>query len=342
MNNILDFLPAESMKSKGLSEYAGPCPLCGGATSDGFIVWPDRDKGGAFLCRKCGASGDGIQFLRDCHGMTYREACKALHMEPGRLRAVTTSTAPKPTPVAKLPTAEWMRHAATFLNSCQAGLETNPAAVCALASRGLTPDTALACGLGWNPADRYECRAAWGLPTVPGKDKMVLPAGLVIATRRKSGVVALTIRTIAPDRPKYWEVAGSGKNLPYVIGRPDLPVVLLESALDAALLWQEAGDMAAAVAFMGNMKGQDTDTRHFITSAPAVIACPDNDEGGKAAWQRWNAAHPAARCCPAVGAKDIGEMMADALKLKSVPTVREWMESALLLAANTTTHGIAA
>ena len=55
MSSILNFIPAGQIKPKGSHEFAGPCPLCGGATDDGFIVWPDRPRGGSFLCRKCGA-----------------------------------------------------------------------------------------------------------------------------------------------------------------------------------------------------------------------------------------------------------------------------------------------
>ena len=362
MRNILDFLPAGQMKAKGPHEFAGPCPGCGG--KDRFIVWPERPRGGAYLCRGCGGRGDGVQFLRDFMGIGYREACEALHMEPQRrafphavqTRGTTSTPRAKPAPPvppipqATMPGKEWMQQAAAFLRSCQAGLETKPDAVLALTGRHLTPSTALACGLGWNARDRYELRSAWGLAPLPGREKMVLPAGLVIATRRTSGVVALTIRTVDPERPKYWEISGSGKNLPYVPtslpDKPGLPVVLLESALDAALLWQEAGDLCAAVAFMGNMKGLDEDTAARIEAAPTTIACPDNDAGGHAAWQRWKTACPAAVCCPAVsqpvGAKDLGEMHKAALQGHPVPTTRQWAASALTLAMNTTTHANAA
>ncbi len=68
MSNILDFLSCqEAFKAKGPHEWAGPCPDCGGR--DRFLVWPDRPRGGAFLCRGCGAKGDGIQFLRQVYGM---------------------------------------------------------------------------------------------------------------------------------------------------------------------------------------------------------------------------------------------------------------------------------
>ncbi|NCB31778.1 MAG: hypothetical protein EOM66_10270, partial [Clostridia bacterium] len=152
------------MKPKGPHEYAGPCPLCGGATNDGFIVWPDRPRGGAFLCRKCGASGDGIAFLMQRDGLTYREACEALGIEPKRTATSSfparrvharprpvhpAQMAPVPPAPAVLPCKEWMASASTFLDDCQRGLDCIPAAVVELClHRGLTLDSAAAHGLG--------------------------------------------------------------------------------------------------------------------------------------------------------------------------------------------------
>lgn len=355
MNSILTFLTS-AMKPKGPHEFAGPCPLCGGATNDGFIVWPDRPRGGAFLCRKCGANGDGIAFLMQRDGQTYAQACAALGIEPKR---TTTSSFParrvhaRPRPVhlaqvapvppkpepAVLPCAEWMTNAAAFLIECQRDLETNPKALLAVCGRSLTPYTALDCGIGWNPADRYILREAWGLPVVEladgGKrDKLILPRGLLIATRRKAGTVALTVRCAddrPESRPKYWQVQGSS-NMPFIAGRAGLPLLLVESALDAALVWQESFGKLAAVALMGNMKGLDADTHAFIQAAPLLLACPDNDAGGLSAWQRWSAAYPQAILTPAVGAKDLGDMHRAALAWPinpDVPSVMEWAEAAL-------------
>ena len=355
--NILDFLPA--MKAKGPHEYAGPCPLCGGATNDGFIVWPDRPRGGAFLCRKCGASGDGIAFLMQRDGLTYAEACAALEIEPKRTAissfparrtharprparpAQTTQTAyvpPKPEP-AVLPCEEWMANAAAFLDGCQSDIETSPEALLAVCGRFLTPHTAQCTGIGWNPADRYVLRKSWGLPDLAGQDgrphtKLLLPRGIVIATRRRAEVVALTVRcpNDRPEtRPKYWQVQGSS-NVPFIAGHAGLPVVLVESALDAVLLWQESFGKLAAVGLMGNLKGMDSDTHNFIQAAPALLACPDNDEGGQAAWQRWSAAYPQAILTPAVGAKDLGDMHTAALAWPinhDIPTVMEWAEAVM-------------
>ena len=350
--NVLDFLLA--MKPKGPHEFAGPCPLCGGATNDGFIVWPDRPRGGAFLCRKCGASGDGIAFLMQRDGLTYAEACAALGLEPKR---TTTSSFParrthaRPRPVypaqvapvppapAVLPCKEWMASASAFVDSCQRDIETNPEALLAVCGRFLTPHTAQCAGIGWNPADRYVLRESWGLPVIEladgGKrDKLLLPRGIVIATRREAGTVAVTIRC-ADDRPegrpKYWQVQGSS-NVPFIAGHAGLPLLLVESALDAVLVWQESFGKLAAVAFMGSMKGLDSDTHDFIQAAPLLLACPDNDAGGLSAWQRWSAAYPQAILTPAVGSKDLTDMHRAALAWPinaDIPTVMEWAEAAL-------------
>lgn len=358
MPDVLFFLPCrENFKNKGPREWAGPCPRCGGR--DRFLVWPERPRGGAYLCRGCGARGDGIEFLREFMGLSYLEACSALGLTPkerlpfspargtslrhsGTRPALSRRVAaPQPTPSLappELPPARWREAAAAFLTDCQRGLETSVEAVLALTGRYLTPDTARACGLGWNSADRYERREAWGLSSVEGRKKLLLPRGLVIATRRRSGVVALTVR--CPDdrpegRPKYWQVAGSC-NVPFVAGRSGLTMVLLESALDACLVWAESQGQCAAVAFMGSAKPVDADTAAFISAAPRILAAPDNDDAGHAAWQRWSRAFPPAVCSPAVGFKDLGEMHRAALTpplRDEIPTAGEWFTAALQLAA---------
>ncbi len=367
MNSILTFLTS-AMKPKGPHEFAGPCPLCGGATNDGFIVWPDRPRGGAFLCRKCGARGDGIAFLMQRDGQTYREACEALGIEPKRtatsaftarrahvrLRPVqTVQTAPvppKPEP-AELPCAEWMANGAAFLDDCQRGLDCIPAAVVELClHRGITLDSAAAHGLGWNPRDKYVPRASWGLPDGKGKDgnpltKLLLPAGLVIATRRRAGVVGLTVRCLKEDRQskgraKYRQISGSA-NAPFVVGRAGVPLLLLESALDAVLAVQEGRGQIAALAFMGSTKPADTDTDQFIKQAPLLLAVPDRDGAGEKAWARWSTIYPHAHFAPVLHGKDVGEQHAAAHAWPldySIPTTNEWITAVLSATAPDMAH----
>lgn len=352
MNSILTFLPA--MRPKGPGEYAGPCPSCGG--EDRFIVWPGRPRGGAFLCRGCSSQGDGIQFLREFMGLSYAEACAALGIEPKRtttslLSARRTHSRPRPVhpaqiaPVppkpepAVLPCAEWMSSAAAFVDSCQRDLETSPEALLAITGRFLTPYTAQCTGIGWNTIDRYVLRKSWGLPDIAGQDgrprtKLLLPRGLVVSTRRRAGVVALTVRcpNDRPEtRPKYWQVQGSS-NVPFVAGRAGLPLLLVESALDAALVWQESFGKLASVAFMGSTKPVDADTDQFIKQAPLLLAAPDRDGAGEKAWARWSATYPHAHFAPVLHGKDIGEQHAAAHAWPldySIPTTGEWLTAVL-------------
>ena len=73
---------AGKMKKNGTiggAEYVGACPECGGR--DRFHVWPLEGKTGRFWCRQCERKGDGIDYLRWQHGMTYTEACRAIGAE---------------------------------------------------------------------------------------------------------------------------------------------------------------------------------------------------------------------------------------------------------------------
>lgn len=363
--NILAYFPAGQMKPKGPHEFAGACPLCGGATNDGFIVWPDRPRGGAFLCRKCGASGDGIAFLMQRDGLTYAEACAALGLEPkrttGLLSARRTHARPSahlaqiaPVPPkhapAVLPCAEWMSNAAAFLVECQRGLDCIPAAVVEFCfHRGLTLDSAAQYGLGWNVSDKYVPRAVWGLPDGRDKDgnpltKLLLPAGLVIATRRRAGVVGLTVRCFDEDRQtkgraKYRQISGSA-NVPFVAGCAGLPLILLESALDAVLAVQEGKGQIAALAFMGSTKPADADTDQFIKQAPLLLAAPDRDDAGEKAWARWSATYPHAHFAPVLHGKDLTEQHAAAHAWPldyAMPTTGEWLTAVLSALSNDAT-----
>ncbi len=326
MSNILNFYSAG--KKKTPHEYAGACPRCGG--SDRFTIWPYEGKGGRFLCRGCGVKGDGISFLREFHSMTFQEACRALGQEPpDRLRLVQP---PRPTEpkVSPLPCQTWQQAAAKFVLTCQRNLG-HPEARATLEKRFITVETALRSGLGWNPSDQYFSRESWGLLVVEGRSKILQPKGLVIPTRRKSGIMALTVRT--PDdrpegRPRYWQAKGSA-NLPVVYGKRAAPVFLFESALDAALLWQEMQGQAAAVAFMGSTKNLDDLTRAFVDEAALVVACPDSDTAGEKAWQEWKKVFPFAQRISTPEAKDLTELAA---KHGGAGIIQTWGELALKFA----------
>lgn len=366
MDNILAYLPA--MKQKSPREWCGVCPICGQTKEDGFIVILTAEGRARYFCRKCMESGDDIQLMQKVHGLSYREACEALGIEPKRTTTSLLSARrtharthpahpvqiapvpPKPEP-AVMPCKEWMTNAAAFLADCQRGLDCIPAAVVELClHRGITLDSAAAHGLGWNACDRYVPRAAWGLPDGIDKDgnpltKLLLPAGLVIATRRRAGVVGLTVRCLDEDRQtkgraKYRQISGSA-NVPFVAGRAGAPLLLLESALDAVLAVQEGKGQIAALAFMGSTKPADADTDQFIKQAPLLLAAPDRDDAGEKAWARWSATYPHAHFAPVLCGKDIGEQHAAAHAWPldySIPTTGEWLTAVLSAIPHNSAH----
>lgn len=319
MQNILAFFPAGQLKQKSPQEWAGPCPSCGG--HDRFVVWPERPRGGAYMCRGCGASGDGIQFLRDFHGYTFAEACEAFGIETSARRngvpsarhggpsggmAAKRNPGKTAAPVAvEYPGQEWQATAREFLSSCRVE-----------AVRGLTAETCRACGILRNPADRFPERTAWGLKNYTDADgrehtKTIIPRGIVIATRRRVGVVGVTIRCEDSDieakgRRKFHEMPGGAK-VPFLAGGAGRPVVLVESAMDAALVWQASGGALAGCALMGSTKSVDADTDAFLRAAPALIASPDFDQAGAKGGREWLSSYPDAILLPALEGKDLGE-----------------------------------
>lgn len=328
---------------KGGGEYCGPCPSCGGR--DRFILWPEHQsgaKGGRFLCRGCGAQGDAVEFLRVFRGMGYREACEALRIEPSCRNGppLERHTAKEWTPEAeRLPSAGWMGQAARFVAACASGIGSGPGHGCLL-SRGLTVETARALCIGWNPADRYDRRTDWRLGDEVNTDtgrprKVWLPKGLVLPIRRKSGVVAVLIRRAdwkAEDElPKYWQVKGSGSGC-YCLGAAGKPVVVVESVLDAVLVWQEAGDVAAAVALTGATKKPDAGTAAFLRAAPLLLWSLDFDEAGTKAWAWWREHFQAVKCPPLVG-KDPSDMWQ-----AGVP-IRLWVEAGIAEAGKDARQG---
>lgn len=333
--NLLGLLPDGWGKHKGCGEWAGPCPNCGG--TDRFVVWPEHPSGatgGRFLCRGCGVQGDAVEFLRTFRGMSYREACEALRIEPNRhnRHVIANNAARKewaPDPEC-LPSAGWKERAAAFVHACAAGVESGDG-LAYLQSRGLTVETARNLGIGWNPADRYDRRADWGLdeeanPETGRPRKVWLPRGLVLPIRRKAGVTALLIRRAdwkpKDDLPKYWQVKGSGNGC-YVIGKPGLPVVLVESILDAVLVWHEARNVAAAVALTGATKKPDAGSAAFLRAAPLILWSLDFDEAGTKAWAWWREIFPGVMAWPCAVGKDPGDM------LKAGVPIRLWVEAGI-------------
>lgn len=319
--NLLRFLPAEGFKRvAGTSggEWHGPCPWCGGR--DRFCVWPRHTSGaagGRYACRRCERRGDAIQFLRDSDGLGYLQACRALRAEPKPLpRSRTVPYGPSWVPRPReMPPGLWQERAGRFVAECSACMTSGSEGLEYALSRGLRPETVGRLRIGWNVCDRYEDREAWGLrPELKENGRprrMWLPAGLVIPSRRKAGLVAVKVRRVTwtPEDifPKYFAVAGSPPGLA-LGGRSSKPVVIVESELDAVLIDQEAGDLVGALALGAASGKPDADATAFLRTVPLLLIALDYDQAGRDAILWWRRHFAQAVHWPTPEGKDVGDL----------------------------------
>lgn len=218
------------------------------------------------------------------------------------------------------------------MSYCAAQMATDAEGQSYAISRGLTQNTVQCLGIGWNPSVKWDERSDWGLePEDNAKlnPKMVwLPAGLIIPSRREVGITAIVMRRTAwmPEdtRPKYVAVAGSVHGL--TLGCDSTkPVVIVESEIDAVLIWQEAGDLVGAVALGSAGNKPDTYTTAFLRTVPYIFLALDNDAAGRVACPWWPAHFPNTTLWPPYQGKDVGEMIA------TPALVRAWIEAATVL-----------
>lgn len=267
-------------------EYAGPCPFCGG--EDRFRVWPNPPDGKPhYWCRQCGHHGDAIDYLRDKHGLSYREACDRLGIEP-TVWSAPPALAPKHPEGCDPPGPDWQEQARQFVTECQANLWA-PDGADALAwltdRRGLTSETVRAAGLGYNPTDRHDSRDVWGLET-DGKP-VWLPRGVVIPWTIGDDVWRVNIRRPTGE-PKYIGPAGCG---PGLYGADALvtarPAMLLEGELNALTIRQHAGDLVAPVATGSTHGARRSRWLARLALASEVLVTFDADKAGDDASAYW-------------------------------------------------------
>ena len=189
--------------------------------------------------------------------------------------------------------------------------------------KGLNDATIKGAGLGFNPADKYEPRATWGLDPAIKEDgtekKQWVPAGLVIPQVVNGDVHRLRIRRDEPgDGARYVIVSGSGTT-PAAWNLERAAAVIVESELDGLLLNQEVGDLCAVVALGTATHKPDTATHKALKAAAVLLVALDTDEAGaKASWKFWPDTYGTkARRWPTVKGKDASEARLNGLGLRA-------------------------
>ena len=321
--NILDLTEQDGLQlrrvaSTGGGEYKGPCPWCGG--TDRFSINPKKPnkngthRGGRYVCRQCGKSGDAIQYLRDWRGLSFPDACAALGYETGEPlhKSYTIPEKPKFEPRdRRRPGDLWREKASSFLSWTQKQLWDNTDALNYLKGRGLSEDTIRGAGLGFNSKAFFLERESFGLePEMngAGKPKRVwLPIGWTIPHWTGGELSRIRFRRKEAARDKYVYLSGSDTS-PMVWGRERAVFAIVEAELDGLLIHQEAGDLVGVVALGAANYRPDKEAHLLLTGAQLVLCALDSDgTGKKEAWNFWKDTYGAERC-PPLEAKDPTDM----------------------------------
>jgi len=290
--NIFDYLRSKNIEPKKASssgEHKSTCPACGG--KDRFVSFEDR-----FFCRGCSPKGgDIIDLIKLVEGVDFKTAReisgKVVFTSSGKSSKSTTQLPARPIiKIVPPPTHGWQTAASALIAQAHAELVKNENALSWLQSdRLIELNTIKRFKLGWNPVARYDRREAWGLPDEmnnKGRSMLVwLPRGLVIPCYDAKGQL-IRIKIRRPDADlkekdnKYCLVSGSS-TAPAFFGISGSSHTVVESELDAILLWQETGDFVSTVSTGGVAMRPDQATVEKLSSGEVTLVSFDSDAAGQ-------------------------------------------------------------
>lgn len=345
MTALLELVQSDGIRLKRAAAYRGgtykgACPFCGEG-EDRFSVYPNW-KGGRFKCYQCGKGGDAIQYLRERRGMGYKEACQALNVEPkpmtgGALLPRTLEPEWHPSPFTK-PNDTWRDRARKFRDravECLWSPEHHDRLQW-LRDRGLSDRTILEFELGYCPKEYYEDFSLWGF-SIEGMVKVL--RGIVIPCMRAGhGLFKVKFRRNNEDmeaeqgkKPQKYGMIQSdyGDNprhdAPYTISSlSSKHWFVVESELDAILLWQEGYGLGIGVIALGGAsKKPDSDLHNRLLFAESILFCRDFDDAGKKALAWWQEHYPNVKNHPTEKGKDPTEA------LQAGCDVRTWVRAGL-------------
>lgn len=257
-------------KSKGNDMFC--CPACGsgyGPNGTGAVRYYKGSR--RWYCHRCGTLGDIFTLYEMKHGVDFNTALRALAEQLG------TSVEPHSTkPARKCPPApspvqsgSAPKNLSDYFAACRARLY-DPAAIAYLAERGISPETAAAYGLGFDPkadpagSHRYCAR-------------------IIIPTNRFHYVA----RAIDPRIQSTYRMMNNKGATPDLFNRQalyapgDEPVFITEGAFDALSII-EAGGSAIALNSVANGRLllaalRERPTNHLL------LLCLDSDRSGREA-----------------------------------------------------------
>lgn len=276
------FYPAD----KGKGTKAGIiCPLCGnGSGTDGTGITENPKKAGALMCFKCGFQGDILDLLQldkhtDYNGaLSIAEAILGVTVDsPAAVSSFTgkKGEANRATQTAAQQLDQTPQDYTEYYKARCIELLNSPAALEYIQKRGITPETARAYWIGYDP--RWQSpQALRNGSNPPESPRIILPCN-----RAQYEARALE------NGGKYAKMNEGGKglfNLKLLKDQSKEPIFIVEGIFDALAII-EAGGRAIALNSTANREKFVENLKLTRPVAPLIIAT-DNDEAGKTAAQK--------------------------------------------------------
>ena len=296
-------------KNKGIE-----CPLCGsGSGKKGTGITENPKKPGQLSCWQCGFRGDIIDLIMQDHNLDYNAALKEaaaelkLTIDPYRTSAEEdfADVAPRgaqeapqsdfngindikqgrgiktPQRAAQRPAGASVENYTDYYARCGQNL-SNPAAISYLQARGISPETAAAYGIGYDPA--WISPAAIRNQQAKGSEWRPPATQRIIMPVTSNHYVA---RAISPDVKKEFakmNETGNGKIGIFNTGAvyDGTGAVFVTEGIFDALSIIETGAAAVALNSTSNAEAFIKMLEAEPTQATLVL-CMDNDEPGKRA-----------------------------------------------------------
>jgi len=314
--HTIESLVSLGLKTKRVSdtkggEYHGPCIICGG--TDRLTIRPDdpNSEHGFFICRKCHISGDMnklANMLAPGSGNKTEINYKAKYCRRKTGYSWTASS-------KQSPSASWQNKMSEIVDACLVKQSKYNLLYSYLLQRNIGKSTIDDVKLFHIPHKMFV--------DVDGYDgKILVQEGIGIPNYRKGELYGVHIRQFSGE-PKYVYVKGSVA-VPYHLTKVDrsgAPVFIVESELDAVLIYQAAGDLVHAVALASVSARPDAFTDDLIKCASHVFVCLDYDPAGLAERPWWRTNYSQSTVIFSTKGKDIGDMGFTAERL------REWVVS---------------
>lgn len=268
------------------------CDTCPGCLANNTFITSDNHNHS--YCKECQMRADAVQYLRDFHCLSFKEASRQLGLELNQAPCTILwrrTPALKPAPYV-LPDQNWQKQALRFVMDSHYRLMRTPAAKGLLYDLGFTDGTMQQFYLGW-----YEA-----VPMMISGDKEKVrwpPVGVVIPTFDVGRERLVKIRVRPVDRDgEHVSVSGTVKMAGVYgdvwgvggaegVGGSRKPVVVLRSELDAMLVQQFAGDICCPVA-LGGCLLPDEECDSVLREARGVLYAV----GNKTAFKWWRTRYP--------------------------------------------------